>query len=110
MTSASSTPSVWLGKKLRWPQFWPPRMKKICTHMALPSVAMAITSASLAAPSALMAWLPWMKVSAFSRSRSTAAVSKSMASAAAVMAPASFFWASCVRPDRKPLASSTSSA
>jgi hypothetical protein len=60
--------------------------------------AMAKTSA-LPTPSALIAWLPWMKVAARRRSRSMAARSKSSASAAALICVSI---SRCTAPDLPP--------
>jgi hypothetical protein len=63
-------------------------MKKAWMAICPAFSAMAKMSA-LGRPSALIAWLPWMKVAARSRSRSMAARSKSSASAASPSAPRS---------------------
>ena len=109
MTSSSLSPSVCVGKKARWPQFWPPRMKKAWMATCPPLQAIAKISA-LPSPSALIAWLPWMKVAARSRSRSIAARSKSIASAASRICASIFFCTAELLPPRKSCASPTSSA
>ena len=57
-----------------------------------PSLHASAKMSASPTPSALIAWLPWMKVSARSRSRSTAASSKSMFSAAASICAPSLAW------------------